>query len=63
MINTSKQHDVTHYKELIRNVVAEKQKHQYQSMSATEWSKIDAFYQRLIRNYRNKIDLARENTM
>jgi len=26
MINTSKQHDVTHYKELIRNVVAEKKK-------------------------------------
>ena len=54
---------MSHTKELIRNVVAEKQKHQYQSMSATEWSKIDGFYQRLIRNYRNKIDLARENTM
>ena len=63
MINTSKQHDVTHYKVLIRNVVAEKKKHQYQSMNATEWSKIDGFYQRLIRNYRSKIELAREEIM
>jgi len=32
-------------------------------MNAVEWAKIDGFYQRLIRNYRSKIELAREDTM
>ena len=57
MINTSKQHDVTHYKELIRNVVAEKQKHQYQSMSATEWSKIDGFSSYLVLRVQQRLEV------
>jgi hypothetical protein len=63
MIGAEKRQDVTHYKELIRKVIAEKKKHHYQSMNAVEWAKIDGFYQRLIRNYRSKIELAREDTM
>ena len=63
MVNTEKRLDVMHYRELIRKTIAEKQKHHYRSMNATEWVKVDGFYQKLIENYRGKMELARKHVM
>ena len=58
MVDIEKRQDVMHYRELIRKTIAEKQKHHYRSMNATEWVKVDVFYQKLIENYRGEIKLA-----
>ena len=52
-----------HYRELIRKTIAEKKKHHYRSMNAAEWSEVDGFYQKLIENYRGKMELARKYVM
>ena len=52
-----------HYRELIRKTIAEKQKHHYRRINAAEWSKVDGFYQKLIENYRGKMELARKYVM
>ena len=63
MVGAEKRQDVTHYKKLIRKVIAEKKKHHYRSMNAAEWSEVDGFYQKLIENYRGKMELARKYVM
>ena len=63
IVDIEKRQDVMHYRELIRKTIAEKQKHHYRSMNATEWVKVDGFYQKLIENYRGKMELARKHVM
>ena len=60
VVDTEKRQDVMHYRELIRKTIAEKQKHHYRRMDTAEWSKVDGFYQKLIENYRGKMELARK---
>jgi len=63
MAETGRRQDMIHYKKLIRKAIAEKQKHHYRRMNTVEWLKIDGFYQKLIENYRGKIELARRDVM
>ena len=63
MVDIEKRQGVMHYRELIRKTIAEKQKHHYRSMNAAEWVKVDGFYQKLIENYRGKMELARKHVM
>ncbi|MDP6997858.1 MAG: hypothetical protein QF569_17305 [Candidatus Poribacteria bacterium] len=63
MVETGRRQDMIHYKKLIRKAIAEKQKHHYRRMNTVEWLKIDGFYQKLIENYRGKIELARRDVM
>ena len=63
VVDTEKRQDVMHYRELIRKTIAEKQKHYYRSINAAEWAKVDGFYQKLIENYRGKMELARKYAM
>ena len=63
VVDTKKRQDVMHYRELIRKAIEEKQKHYYRRMNAAEWSKVDGFYQKLIENYRGKMELARKYAM
>ena len=63
VVDTEKRQDVMHYRELIRKTIAEKQKHHYRRMNTAEWSKVDGFYQKLIENYRGKMELARKYVM
>ena len=63
MVDIEKRQGVMHYRELIRKTIAEKQKHHYRRMNAAEWSKVDGFYQKLIENYRGKMELARKYAM
>jgi flavin-dependent dehydrogenase len=63
MVETGSRQDMIHYKKLIRKAIAEKQKHHYRRMNTVEWLKIDGFYQKLIENYRGKIELARRDVM
>jgi len=63
MLETGRRQDMIHYKKLIRKAIAEKQKHHYRRMNTVEWLKIDGFYQKLIENYRGKIELARRDVM
>ena len=63
VVDTEKRQDVMHYRELIRKTIAEKQKHHYRRINAAEWSKVDGFYQKLIENYRGKMELARKYVM
>ena len=63
VIDTEKRQDVMHYRELIRKTITEKQKHHYRRMNTAEWSKVDGFYQKLIENYRGKMELARKYVM
>jgi len=63
MLETGRRQDMIHYKKLIRKAISEKQKHHYRRMNTVEWLKIDGFYQKLIENYRGKIELARRDVM
>ncbi len=63
MVETGRRQNMIHYKKLIRKAIAEKQKHHYRRMNTVEWLKIDGFYQKLIENYRGKIELARRDVM
>ena len=63
MVETGSRQDMIHYKKLIRKAIAEKQKHHYRRMNTVEWLKIDGFYQKLIADYRGKIELARRDVM